>query len=448
MGGKSQKTKSFSTTNESFNNTTSTPGTAQATSFASAFRPVFESGIGGVQGYNGQRTAPPTDLGAGNYVAQPGATPQSTIQRSTADNPMLAGRNYVAPNAQEGIDAGMAGAASNQAALAPLVQAGYGRWGDILSGGGNPALADLIAATQADYAHSLNQAQNSAAQTFGAEGAYGGTAQVEFLSRQADAAQRALNSQTSGLRFNDYLNQQQMLLNAPQGLAGLAGLGTLGAEQLARYGGMRQENLRGAAANDQANQNVAFQNQWNQGTLADTNAQAGVDEGIWRWAQGLEAEKARIGDLQARSGVQQDIAQTGLDNSYAQYASQQDAIGRQLGLGTEYMNLLRSIPGMTQSGTSSGTQQGTSTNTERGSIFDQLKQAAQLAAAVGSMSDRRVKTDLVHEGGGWWRYRFLWDLPGTVRRGVMAQEVLEWMPEAVVEGPGGWLSVNYSMLEA
>lgn len=448
MGGKTQKTKSFSTTNESFNNTTSTPGTAQATSFASAFRPVFESGIGGMQGYNGQRTAAPTDLEAGNYVAQPGATPQSTIQRSTADNPMLAGRTYVAPNAQEGIDAGMAGAASNQAALAPLVQAGYGRWGDILSGGGNPALADLIAATQADYAHSLGQAQNSAAQTFGAEGAYGGTAQGRFMSDQADAAQRALNSQTSGLRFEDYLNQQQMLLNAPQGLAGLAGLGTLGAEQLARYGGMRQENLQGAAANDQANQNVAFQNQWNQGTLADTNAQAGVDEGLWRWAQGLEAEKARIGDLQARSGVQQDIAQTGLDNQYAQYASQQDAIGRQLGLGSEYMNLLRAIPGMTQQGTSTGTQQGTSRTKESGIGWSDVQQIAKAVASVYAMSDRRVKTDLVPEGGGWWRFRYLWDRPGVVRRGVIAQEVLEWKPEAVLVGPGGYLMVNYSMLGA
>ena len=448
MGGKTQKTKSFSTTNESFNNTTSTPGTAQATSFASAFRPVFESGIGGMQGYNGQRTAAPTDLEAGNYVAQPGATPQSTIQRSTADNPMLAGRTYVAPNAQEGIDAGMAGAASNQAALAPLVQAGYGRWGDILSGGGNPALADLIAATQADYAHSLGQAQNSAAQTFGAEGAYGGTAQGRFMADQADQAQRALNTQTAGLRFEDYLNQQQMLLNAPQGLAGLAGLGTLGAEQLARYGGMRQENLQGAAANDQANQNVAFQNQWNQGTLADTNTQAGVDEGLWRWAQGLEAEKARIGDLQARSGVQQDIAQTGLDNQYAQYASQQDAIGRQLGLGTEYMNLLRAIPGMSQSGTATGTQTGTSTTKEGAWDFETLQKAAKVAAAAAALSDRRLKTDMVPEGGGWWKFRFLWDPPGTVRRGVMAQEVREWLPEAVVEGPGGWLSVNYSMLGA
>jgi outer membrane immunogenic protein len=64
-------------------------------------------------------------------------------------------------------------------------------------------------------------------------------------------------------------------------------------------------------------------------------------------------------------------------------------------------------------------------------------------------SDVRLKRDIVlvarlEDGLGLYRYRYLWS--DTVYVGVMAQEVAFVHPDAVVEGPDGYLRVNYSRL--
>lgn len=66
-----------------------------------------------------------------------------------------------------------------------------------------------------------------------------------------------------------------------------------------------------------------------------------------------------------------------------------------------------------------------------------------------SFSDERLKTDIVKvaetvDGIGIYTFRFLGD--DRSWRGVMAQEVLEKRPNAVVRGPNGYLMVNYAML--
>jgi len=63
-------------------------------------------------------------------------------------------------------------------------------------------------------------------------------------------------------------------------------------------------------------------------------------------------------------------------------------------------------------------------------------------------SDRRLKTDVTEigqltNGLKLYRYRYIWG--GPARIGVMAQEVLGVMPEAVRD-MGGWFAVNYAML--
>lgn len=65
-------------------------------------------------------------------------------------------------------------------------------------------------------------------------------------------------------------------------------------------------------------------------------------------------------------------------------------------------------------------------------------------------SDIRLKADIEAAGtrGGhnWYRFRYVWDDPGTVREGVMAQEVLETRPDAVITHPLGFYVVNYDAL--
>ncbi len=64
------------------------------------------------------------------------------------------------------------------------------------------------------------------------------------------------------------------------------------------------------------------------------------------------------------------------------------------------------------------------------------------------LSDRRVKRDIVKitddpRGFGWYSYRYWWEVDGVEHIGVMAQELLEHIPDAVVTLPNGLLAVNY-----
>ena len=72
-----------------------------------------------------------------------------------------------------------------------------------------------------------------------------------------------------------------------------------------------------------------------------------------------------------------------------------------------------------------------------------------LASAIPS--DPRLKLDVVrvgeNEGLGVYNYRYVWDAPGVVRTGYMADEVEALRPDAL--GPelsGGYRTVNYTKL--
>jgi hypothetical protein len=64
-------------------------------------------------------------------------------------------------------------------------------------------------------------------------------------------------------------------------------------------------------------------------------------------------------------------------------------------------------------------------------------------------SDSRLKREVARVGThpmgfGIYRFKYLWS--DVAYRGVLAQEVLEKAPHAVVEGPGGFLAVDYAAL--
>jgi hypothetical protein len=68
-----------------------------------------------------------------------------------------------------------------------------------------------------------------------------------------------------------------------------------------------------------------------------------------------------------------------------------------------------------------------------------------------AFSDRALKTDIRtirHDGKGrrWVAFRYLWDAPGTIREGVIAQEIERTDPQAVADTPFGKM-VDYSKLE-
>lgn len=63
------------------------------------------------------------------------------------------------------------------------------------------------------------------------------------------------------------------------------------------------------------------------------------------------------------------------------------------------------------------------------------------------MSDRRLKREIArigsYNGTPWYRFAYVWDEPGTVREGVMADEA---PAHAVHEHPSGFLMVRYDLL--
>ena len=73
--------------------------------------------------------------------------------------------------------------------------------------------------------------------------------------------------------------------------------------------------------------------------------------------------------------------------------------------------------------------------------------AALGGAALGAFSDRRLKSNIVRIGThpiGVGIYEY--DIFGGRQIGVMAQELMEVMPEAVHQHPSGYLMVDYGRL--
>lgn len=84
-------------------------------------------------------------------------------------------------------------------------------------------------------------------------------------------------------------------------------------------------------------------------------------------------------------------------------------------------------------------------NAQQQQLFSTLGGLASMA--LFGASDRRLKSDIrrvgTHKLGiGVYEYKIY----GEPSRGVMAQELQEIMPEAVVEMPSGYLAVNYGMI--
>lgn len=88
------------------------------------------------------------------------------------------------------------------------------------------------------------------------------------------------------------------------------------------------------------------------------------------------------------------------------------------------------------------------TTTKKGAGLQEYGQAAAgLGALMTAASDRRLKKDIIRIGThpigcGIYSYTIF----GKPEVGVMAQELIEVMPEAVVTHPNGYLMVNYGMI--
>lgn len=392
MGSSKNTQKSTSTTNSSQNQTTSTPGT----SYAQALLPqgnVLANQVMNSQAFQGDRVAAPTDLGAGNYAAQWGQMPDTFVPQATAGPAaQQATQTHVDLNAQEGIDAGMAAANLNNQNIPGLVQQGYDRWQSILGGQQNPQLDALLARLQQEHAEGAAQNTNAMADVFGAQGAYGGSNMGRELTWLGEQQQQELDGAVASLLYQDYDRNNQMLMQAPEALAGFAGLAGVPAEQYARYGGMRQQNLSDAAATGDYNTQVGYDNTWNQQRLVDENAERTAADDLARWESAYQVDASRVADVQGRDAAQTAGRQAGLDNDYLAWLSQQENLNNQINNMGQVIGYGSQVPGQTTSGTGTSTTNSTQTQTQQQAPW-------QIAAGLGGAALQAFSPGGLFSGG-------------------------------------------------
>lgn len=371
----SSKNKSTSKSSSTFSQNSSTIGAPQAQQQLGNIQALSDQ-VMGQQAFTGDRVATTPELS--NYVAQWGAAPSTFVPQQTATSEaQKAGVTWVDPNAQEGIDAGMAAAAANQARIPGITENLYDYWGNIAAGGGqNPYLQDVINSFSTDFNEQQARQRNQRAFQAGAEGAFGGSGFHQGEAWAEEQAAQAYGSQVAGLRYQDFLNTQNLMNQSPAQLAAIAQLNTLPAEQFARYGGMRQENLAGQAATADENAQRDIYNQWLEANLADQNARNAAQEALAQWEAQYRIDDAATRDAIARAQVQQGNAQAGLDNEYLRWLTGQETLNNQIMGQGSIADIIASL-GSNQT-TTSGKQDSKSTT--------ETKQTAapwQIAAGLG-----------------------------------------------------------------
>jgi hypothetical protein len=157
---------------------------------------------------------------------------------------------------------------------------------------------------------------------------------------------------------------------------------------------------------------------------------------------GLQAEQAaRLGQLGQIGLQQQALQQRGLDVPYQEFQ-------RALGYGGQQLGLLGQAMAPTTPGQTTQRETGTG---------DILGTAAQLAATAMMMpgSDERMKEDIKFVGKEKGHNIYTWNWKDEAKQmgwdkfptiGVLAQEVMKYMPEAVMEDENGYYRVNYGVL--
>ena len=154
---------------------------------------------------------------------------------------------------------------------------------------------------------------------------------------------------------------------------------------------------------------------------------------------GMQSEQAaRLGQLGQVGLQQQALQQRGLDVPYQEFQ-------RALGYGGQQLGLLGQAMSPTTAGQTSQRETGTG---------DILGTAAQIAALYFG-SDERMKENIKFVGKQKGHNIYTWNWKDEAKQigwdkfptiGVLAQEVMKYMPEAVMEDENGYYRVNYGVL--
>lgn len=265
------------------------------------------------------------------------------------------------------------------------------------------------------------------------------------LDQQAQMANQAAGLQAAGMNMADQQFGAGFGLQA-QGMNQSAGLQGQALDQQAQ--GMNQSaGLAGAQLGQADRQFGAGLDM--QGQLANQQAglqgaqlglgAAGALGGLGQAMSGMNANEAAM--LAGLGGMERGVEQAGMDAQHQDamrgYEDQWRQVQAQLGL----------LGGTPMPMNTSGT--GTQTQAFNPGMFDWARVGADAAGQI--WSDRGLKQDIEPHGERfglpWYRFRYVWDGPGIVREGVMAQDVIKTRPEAVIRHQSGYLMVDYDVLE-
>ncbi|QRE76488.1 tail fiber domain-containing protein [Methylobacterium aquaticum] len=391
--------------------------------------------------------------GLASRMASPNGAAQQVGNRLAGGNTVTTGASF------QGLVDGMAGPSQTQRSLQDVANGKY-------LGGANPYL-DAVAQ------RSSNAAASKVAAQMAASGRYGS-------GMMQNAVSDAVSANENALRYQDYDQERARQAQAASAIDSAANARTgLASSLLGSLGGVQAQNaglaVQGAhlgMAGDAAGLAGATALAGQQATNANIGATRA--SGLAGLASGDRA--AALAGISAIPGIQESLlapgrtlAQTGAvqdaarqDQLNADMAKFDETAGAPLKNLAAYANTILPIAGLGGSVVGNSVSR---TETPNPGVFQSILGAATTAAGlmgrtssgasgfaalpsiVASMtSDERAKEDIspvgeTYDGQQLYAYRYKGD--PKMQIGLMAQDVAQVTPEAVVEGPHGLLMVDY-----
>jgi len=294
----------------------------------------------------------------------------------------------------------------------------------------------------------------------------GGQLGLSGLTSQADIAQRAAQLGISTQELQGRLAQQggALGLQAQQGIGGLAGqradigrgIGSQfqsGQQLGSGIFGDQMARMQGAAGGLDRTTRGAFGDALSAFQAGQQGARAGAQGIAGLGQQGFDMLTGQIGTLGGLGAAGRGIQQRGLDAQYKAATQQADEPFMRMQRGFQVLGQAQPfMPGF-QSGYSVGSNQNQAY--QKPSTFSKV---ANIAGTVASFfpSDIRLKENVmkvgdVQPGVGW--YTWTWNDTAKAMgvdaptEGVMAQELIEVDPSAVLIGEDGYYRVDYSKVD-
>ena len=153
------------------------------------------------------------------------------------------------------------------------------------------------------------------------------------------------------------------------------------------------------------------------------------------------SNRANAGMMNAFGSQEQGLEQAGLDAQYQDFMRQDQDTQRRI---AQELSMMGMVPTLVD---------GTTTQTQTPGLMDWMQFGMNAGSTALAMSDRRVKKAITPDGKigkhDAYTFRYIWDSDDApLRRGVMAQDLLKTLPEAVIQTVSGYMAVDYSKLEA